>query len=201
MARTLLKCVLLLIPLISGCKHESGGGPGNSGSSTSSSNSSSSSSGDSSSSSSSSSSGSPGIALYPFNPDHETAGGIQVELRGHSPEPIELNADNWYQETQQCVADWYAILYPALQFEFFDPPPVIIEPDPESICGNFDGFVNGIYCVNFALPIMVIRGGASYNFPNNWKHEFIHHILFMNEFDQTMSLNHQPDEIWSNCVI
>lgn len=151
----------------------------------------------------------PDPVFYPFEPDHTTAGGIEVDLNGYSPEPIDGSEapvfieglDVWYEETQQCVADWYAALYPSLTFEFHDPPPIVISADPESICGDFDGFVNGIYCANFAIPVIVIRGGATYQSGGVWKHEIIHHVLFMNDFDQDMSLNHQPDEIWGNCVL
>lgn len=146
--------------------------------------------------------------FYKFEPDYTTPGGIDVDLNGYSPEPIEgqrdpefiEGLDDWYEETQQCVADWYAALYPDIDFEFSDPPPIIISDDPESICGDVDGFVNGIYCTGFAIPIMVIRGGATYQSPGTWKHETIHHILFMNDFDETMNFTHKPDEIWDNCV-
>jgi hypothetical protein len=151
----------------------------------------------------------PEPVFYQFNPDYTTPGGMDIDLNGNSPDPIEGSTDPeyiegvdvWYEEAQQCVADWYAILYPDQEFQFSEPPPVVIADDPESICGDFDGFINGIYCANFAIPIMVIRGGATYQSSGVWKHETIHHVLFMNDFDQTMNLNHKPDEIWSNCVL
>jgi len=146
--------------------------------------------------------------LYPFDPDYTTPGGIEVDLNGNSPEPIEGSdepefiegLDEWYAETQQCVANWYAILYPSINFEFYDAPPIVISDNPESICGDFDGFVNGFYCANFAIPVMVIRSGPTYQSAGVWKHETIHHVLYMNDFDQELSLNHQPNEIWDNCV-
>jgi hypothetical protein len=148
--------------------------------------------------------------FYNFQPDHTTHGGMEIDLNGYSPDPIEGSpepayiegVDNWYEQTQQCVADWYAVLYPSVQFEFHDPPPIVISDDPESICGDLDAFfINGIYCTNFAIPIIVIRGGASYQTTLPWKHEFIHYFLDMNNFDQEMNLNHLPDEIWENCVL
>jgi hypothetical protein len=135
--------------------------------------------------------------FYPFNPDFETLGGIEVELRGHSPEPLE-EIDLWYQESQQCLADWFAVLYPDKTFEFFDPPPVIIEDDLETLCATEAGF-NAVYCGNYADPIMGITG-VTYQFENFWKHEFLHHGLFLNEISNSINLGHKPDEIWSNCV-
>jgi hypothetical protein len=139
----------------------------------------------------------PDPVYYPFDFDQETAGGIQIESRGHAP--LDLVAiDLWYEEAQQCVADWFAVLYPDKDFEFFDAPPVIIEDDLQELCADVPG-LNGIYCTDFAIPFVGLNG-VTYQFENYWKHEFIHHVLFMNEFSSQKNLNHKPDEIWSNCT-
>jgi len=128
------------------------------------------------------------LPSYPFNFDAETPGGIMLELGQNNHPPFE-DMDIWYAEAQQCVADWYAVLYPSRSFDFVDPPPVILQN------GNIDGFcgtdgMTGKYCTNYLIPFVVLETGWA-QFAYKWKHEFIHHILFMNDFSNTLNFNHQ----------
>jgi len=136
----------------------------------------------------------PKLESYPFDFDMETPGGIQIQTNNiFAPDVDQL--DTWYEETQQCVADAFTTLGIS-GFEFFDGPPVVITEDLEDLCATETGW-NAVYCANYETPFMGITQ-INAQFANNWKHEFIHHILFYNEFDEQMNLNHTPTEIW-NC--
>lgn len=127
---------------------------------------------------------------FDFNFDQETPGGIQIESRGHDAGSLEA-IDTMYESTMQCVEDQFtALSIPG--FDEYDAPPIILEDDLSELCGSGG---NGIYCTNYEIPFIGIRPGVSYSV---WQHEFIHHILFMNDFDNEMNLNHEPIEIW-NC--
>src|SRR5690348_5095862 len=103
------------------------------------------------------------LPSYPFEFDVETSGGMQIELRGHDPELL-AEVDLWYSEAQQCVADWYAILYPSKTFEFFDPPPVIIEDNLQTLCDAESGW-NALYCTSYIVPFAALTD-VSFRFEN-----------------------------------
>lgn len=129
---------------------------------------------------------------YPFEFDQRTPGGIDIETRGHSI-PALADIDNWYRQAQECVKAQYE----ALSFSGFieyDAPPIIIEDDLTNLCGSGSA---GIYCTNYTVPFVGIQAGyADFAYRETWRHEFIHHILFMNDFDHDLNLNHQPSQIW-----
>lgn len=163
--------LLLLLAFVVGCKSSSGGGA---------------------SQSSDDEDEPDGPPSYPFDFDHETAGGIQIETRGHSI-PSDAEIDTWYEETLQCVSSQYAALN-IQGFQEYEAPPIIIEDDLSTLCG---GTANGVYCANYAEPFIGVQTDAAViAFKWVWKHEFIHHILYMNDFDEEMNLSHQPIEIW-----
>ena len=133
------------------------------------------------------------LPAYPFNFDLETPGGIMLEVGQNNHPPVE-DIDLWYEEVQQCVADWYDVLYPTKDFDFVDAPPVILQNNSiDGFCGT-NGMI-GKYCTNYMIPFVVLVTGSA-QFAFNWKHEFIHHILYMNDFSNQLNFNHQPDEIW-----
>lgn len=136
------------------------------------------------------------LSSYPFNFDQETPGGIQIETRGHTI-PQLYDIDTYYSEVSQCVADGYATLSIS-GYEFFEGPPVIIENDLSTLC-NTSPSNPGVYCVNFVIPFMGLDSSFSGpTFVREWKHEFIHHILYMNDVPTSHNWhkNHVPSEIW-----
>lgn len=133
----------------------------------------------------------PDLPAYPFDFDAETPGGMMIETQGH-PLPALEEIDTWFNEAQQCVADWYAVLYPEQTFEFLLPPPVVIVDDTRSLCGNGD---TGVYCKGYIIPFIGLHADwAQYGY--KWKHEAIHYILDGNGFDDKRNRNHEPAEIW-----
>ncbi len=132
---------------------------------------------------------------YPFNFDLVTPGGIQIQTNGlYAPDQASIDA--WYEETLQCVKQAYIDLSMS-GFSEYDGPPVVIVENLEDLCAIQSGY-NGVYCTNYEIPLMGLDRIQGAPYENQWKHEFIHHILFMNEFDAEMNLNHQPAAIW-NC--
>lgn len=132
--------------------------------------------------------------LYPFNPDKETLGGIQIETNGH-PIASLSDIDNWYRQTFECVAAQYFDLgYGTL--DEYEAPPIVIEDDLRTLCGNGGP---EIYCTGYTIPILGIQTAYAVSAATRetWRHGFLHHILYMNDFDIQMNLNHMPIEIWS----
>jgi hypothetical protein len=161
---------LLLIALLSACKNESAG---------------------STKDDQPTSDDDPGLPSYPFNFDQETPGDIQIETRNHSI-PSLTDIDNWYRQTNECLEAQFAVL--SIPYDEYEAPPIIIEDDLSNLCGA--GSI-GIYCTNFVTPFIGIQSSyTTFDYRETWRHEFIHHILYMNDFDDGMNLNHQPPEIW-----
>jgi len=131
---------------------------------------------------------------YPFNFDAETPDGIMIETKQLNHPPLE-DIDTWYAEVQQCVADWYAVLYPSRTFDFVLSSPVVLDNNTSLsvYCGN--GGTTGVYCTNYQIPFIALDAGSA-QFAYQWKHEFIHHILYSNDFSNQMNFNHQPSQIW-----
>jgi hypothetical protein len=130
---------------------------------------------------------------YPFNFDVVTPGGMEIQTNGlYAPDPNE--ADIWYEETLQCVKQAYIDLSMS-GFAEYDAPPVVIVEDVEDLCALQPGY-NGVFCTNYETPLIGLDRIQGAPYENQWKHEFIHYILFMNEFDNEMNLNHQPQLIW-----
>jgi hypothetical protein len=131
------------------------------------------------------------LPAYPFNFDVETPGGILIQTNGHPIPPVE-DIDRWYNEVQQCLADWFPILYPDKTFVFVEPPPVVIVEDTRTLCGTG---ATGIYCRNYLIPFVGLNNDWA-QFFFKWKHEFEHHILTANGFDEALQLSHQPTQFW-----
>jgi len=171
-----MRYLLLTILLVAGCKHSSGGSSGGNNNSP--------------------PDEEPEPVFYPFEFDVATPEGIQIETNGHTI-PQVWDIDTWYAEVSQCVSDGYIALG-RNDYEFVPGPPVIIKEDLTTIpmC-DVTGF--GVYCVNYAIPFMGLdSSNSSVLFRREWKHEFIHHILFSNDVDtnHTWHKNHIPNEIW-----
>jgi hypothetical protein len=137
----------------------------------------------------------PDPVFYPFEFDQETPGGIEIETRGHSI-PTHAEIDGWYALMEQCV-EGALLSLGVTEFESVIGPPIIIEDDLSNLCGT--GSPNGIYCINFAIPFVGIETDhAVIARQSTWKHEFIHHILVMNDISPSHSWNkdHTPFDIW-----
>jgi hypothetical protein len=131
------------------------------------------------------------LPKFNFNFDQTTPGGIQIETRGHAV-PVLADIDTWYVEAQQCVEDWWTVNNSGQHFETIVPPPVVIDDDMENLC--LQG-ATGVYCTNFEIPFAGLQTAwAQYEF--QWKHEFMHHVLYWNDYDNDANLNHQPAELW-----
>lgn len=131
------------------------------------------------------------LPAFPFAFDAETPGGILIQTNGHPIPPAE-DIDRWYSEVQQCLADWFLILYPEKTFVFVEPPPVVIVEDTRTLCGTG---ATGMYCPNYLIPLVGLNNDWA-RFFYKWKHEFEHHILTENNFDQALQLSHQPAQFW-----
>lgn len=131
------------------------------------------------------------LPAYPFAFDQETPGGILIQTNGH-PIPALADIDRWYNEVQQCIANWYPVLYPDKTFEFVEAPPVVIVEDTRTLCGTG---ATGMYCRNYLIPLVGLNNDWA-QFYFKWKHEFEHHILYANGFDEALQLSHQPAQFW-----
>lgn len=114
--------------------------------------------------------------------DVETPGGIKIKANGAAL-PDVVSIDTWFMESQECIG--YATI---------ERPTVVIADDLDDLCGNGS---TGVVCTSYNPPIIGIQTTYA-NFAYQWKHEYIHYILFFNDYPDDMNRNHEPKELW-NC--